>query len=82
MEGTVTCPSCRKPCASDSFQRLQYTESERWDELLKLATEWAKLDPPDLDVEVLDEKATENVEDTRFLDIFLQATLTHGARSF
>jgi hypothetical protein len=62
-EGTVACPSCRKPCASDSFQRVQHTESERWDELLKVATEWAELDIPDLNVEGSGE------EDSRLLNI-------------
>lgn len=69
-EGTVPCPSCRKPCASDSFQRVQHTESERWDELLKVATEWTELDSPELDEEGLGEDTEDNVqEDSRSLDI-------------
>jgi hypothetical protein len=67
-EGTVACPSCRKPLTRDAFQPLQYTESERWDELLQVATDWARLDAPDLDVEVTETE--ENIqEDSRSVNV-------------
>lgn len=74
VEGTVACPSCRKPLTRDSFQPLQYTESERWDELLKVATDWAKLDSPDLDVEVIETE--ESIQDSRLANISFDHTFS------
>lgn len=41
---TVTCPQCRRVFPREEVGLLQYTETERWDELLKLAGESTHID--------------------------------------
>ncbi|KAL0573969.1 hypothetical protein V5O48_007984 [Marasmius crinis-equi] len=41
---TVQCPHCRKVWSRDSVETVQFTETERWDELLECANTWGTLD--------------------------------------
>ncbi len=41
---TIKCPQCRQNYPREEVELLQFTETERWDELLKLANEYAMMD--------------------------------------
>jgi len=43
-EEAVTCPHCRKQCGRDDIEKVVYTASTQWDELLDIANAFAKID--------------------------------------
>jgi len=43
-EETIACPECRKVCPRDAPETVAHTEETRWDGLLELAKQWAKID--------------------------------------
>lgn len=44
VDETISCPQCRQRYPREEVDLLQFTETERWDELLKLASEYASMD--------------------------------------
>ena len=41
---SIRCPECRQLCARDEVEVIEFTAQEQWDELLKVAKKWAKID--------------------------------------
>ena len=40
----VKCPECRTECPRDEIETIRYTASSQWDELLKVARQFAVID--------------------------------------
>lgn len=40
----VRCPQCRNEARQDELEVVEYTATKQWDELLAVATAWAKID--------------------------------------
>ncbi|OCH94315.1 hypothetical protein OBBRIDRAFT_723119, partial [Obba rivulosa] len=40
----VRCPQCRRECARDEIEVVQYSASQQWDALLEVARNWARMD--------------------------------------
>ncbi|KAH9482552.1 hypothetical protein JR316_0004652 [Psilocybe cubensis] len=43
-DDTVKCPECRDPTDRDDVEKVYMTEQQRWDELLRVARDWVKID--------------------------------------
>ncbi|KAF9464395.1 hypothetical protein BDZ94DRAFT_1256346 [Collybia nuda] len=55
VQGRVSCPTCRSLCLYEEHERVTYTEVGRWDALLEVAKEWAKIDTRSADESTEDE---------------------------
>ena len=58
---TVLCPKCRARCPRDDVELVHMTETQRWDDLLKVAQAWDAFDANTRgDLETSEEEAEEN----------------------
>jgi hypothetical protein len=58
---TVLCPQCRMACSRDDIELVHMTETQRWDDLLKVAQAWDAFDANTRgDLETSEEEAEEN----------------------
>ena len=57
----IRCPSCRKEAARDDLEAVEHTATTQWDELLTIATRWAKMDRR-RDMDTSEEEAEEEAE--------------------
>ncbi|KAI0310383.1 hypothetical protein OF83DRAFT_877542 [Amylostereum chailletii] len=63
---SIFCPECRKRCARNEVEVVQYTAQQQWDELLDIAQEFAKMDRRG-ELETSEEEAEEEATDN-FID--------------
>lgn len=65
VQGRVSCPTCRSLCLYEEHERVTYTEVGRWDALLEVAKEWARVDTRSAD-ESTDDGFVDNEEESVF----------------
>ncbi|KAI0004944.1 hypothetical protein BJV74DRAFT_315821 [Russula compacta] len=62
----ISCPQCRRPCDIESFQHVEFTATQQWDELLEIAQQFAEMEGqlgPDTSEEEEEEALRENFID-------------------
>lgn len=62
----ISCPQCRRPCDIESFEHVEFTATQQWDELLEIAQQFAEMEGrlgPDTSEEEEEEALRENFID-------------------
>jgi len=63
---SISCPQCRKESQVESFEAVEFTATQQWDQLLEIAQQFAALEDrlgPDTSEEEEEEKLWENFID-------------------
>ena len=69
---SISCPQCRRECNVESFEVVEFTATQQWDQLLEIARQFAALEDrlgPDTSEEEEEEKLRDNFIDDEDEDV-------------
>jgi hypothetical protein len=80
---SISCPQCRKESHVESFDMVEFTATQQWDQLLEIAQQFAALEDrlgPDTSEEEEEEKLRENfIDDDDDNDVEARFDIAYGA---